>query len=133
MNNVTMTSITISTIIGIGLSFVFAVDYFNDGPVTHIDSKILKFYGDFMLQSNTDVYSVKLVDDFPSILLIVSKTSDGYVVMDDPTPLFQELYPNENVTTLVVLAGGNEIPHKMENNRLQFNTSNEEILLIGGE
>ncbi len=86
-----------------------------------------------MLQSDTNVYSVKLVDDSPSILLIVGRTPDGYVVMDDPLPLFWELHPDENVTTLVVLAGGNEIPYNMGNNMLRFNISNEEILLIKRE
>lgn len=132
MNNVTILSITAPVIIGIGLSAAFVLDYFSGSPVTNIDSKILEFYGDFMLQSNTDVYSVELVDDFPSVLLIVSKTPDGYVVMDDPTPLFRELYSDENVNTLVVLAGGSEIPYSMENGMLQFNTNNEEIMLIRG-
>ena len=134
MNKDTIFSIiTVPVIIGIGLSVVFIVDYFSVSPVTDIDSKILEFYGDFMLQSNTYVHSVDLVDEPPSILLIVSKTLDGYIIMDDPLPLFQELYPNENITALIVVAGGNEIPYDMEDNILQFNTNNKEILRIKGK
>ena len=130
--NVTL-SIMAPVIIGIGLSVVFVVDYFSVGPDTDIDSKILEFYGDFVLQSNTHVHSVDLVDDHPSILIIVSKTPDGYIVMDDPRPLFQELYSDENITALIVVAGGNEIPYNIKDNMLQFNTGNEENLLIRGK
>lgn len=134
MNHITSSlSIMVLVTIGIGLSVIFVADHFGDGPVTNIDPKISEFYADFALQSNTYVYSVKLADDFPSIILIVDRTPDGHVIMDDPLPLFQELYPDENVTTLAVLAGGNEIPYTMENNTLRFGTGNKEILLIRGE
>ena len=133
MNKDITLSIIIPVIIGIGLSAVFVVDYFSGGPVTNIDSEILEFYADFMLQSNTHVYAVNLVDDHPIILIIVSKTLDGYIVMDDPLPLFRELYPDENITTLIVFAGRNKIPYDIEDNILRFNTGNEEDLLIRGE
>ena len=85
-----------------------------------------------MLQSNTYVESVYLVDDPPTIVFIVSKTPDGYIVMDDPLPMFQELYPDENITGFVVVAGGSEMQYDMEDDMLQFNTHNKEILRIMG-
>lgn len=128
-------TITVPVIIGIGLSAVFAISfvgYLNTGTDADIDSKILEFYRDFMLQSNTYVESVYLVNDPPTIVFIVSKTPDGYIVMDDPLPMFQELYPDENITGFVVVAGGSEMPYDMEDDMLQFNTHNKEILRIMG-
>ena len=133
-----MNKVLIPIIIGIGLSIPFVVGYSFSGiyTTTNIDPRILEFYGEFVLQSDAVVYSVILADDDddpPYVALTFARTPAGYAVMDDPLPLFQELFPDKNVTTLVVLAGGKEIPHYTENNLLRFNFSNTEIVLIQGE
>ena len=132
-----MNKVLIPIIIGIGLSVPFAVGhlYFFVTPDNiYIDPEILEFYGEFVLQSDAVVYSVDLVyDDHPYIILIFDRTPSGHVVINDPLPLFRELFPDDNVTTLVVLAGGKEIPYDTKNNLLRFNFSNTGIVLIRGE
>ena len=132
-----MNKVLIPIIIGIGLSVPFAVGhlYFFVTPDNiYIDPEILEFYGEFVLQSDAVVYSVDLVyDDHPYIILIFDRTPSGHVVINDPLPLFRELFPDDNVTTLVVLAGGKEIPYDTKNNLLRFNFSNTEIVSIRGE
>ena len=132
-----MNKVLIPIIIGIGLSIPFAVghSYFFGTPDNiHIDPEILEFYGEFVLQSDAVVYSVDLAyDDHPYIILTFAKTPAGHVVINDPLPLFRELFPDENVATLVVLAGGKEIPYDTENSLLRFNFSNTEIVSIRGE
>ncbi len=121
-------------IIGIGLSSLFIVDFLSvDVSHTNIDPKILEFYDEFVLQSDVDVYAITILDDTPSMLLTVSETSVGYVLMDNPLFLFQESFPNENVTTLVVLVDDNEIPHEIENNMLRFDISNSNTVLVQGK
>ena len=123
----------IPIIIGIGLSSLFIVDFLSvDVSHTNIDPKILEFYDEFMLQSDIDVYAITMLDDTPSMLLTVSETSVGYVLMDNPLFLFQESFPNENVTTLAVLVDDNEIPHEIENNMLRFDISNSDTVLVQG-
>ena len=132
-----MNKVLIPIIIGIGLSVPFAVGhlYFFVTPDNiDIDPEILEFYGEFVLQSDAVVYSVDLVyDDHPYIILIFDRTPSGHVVINDSLPLFRELFPDDNVTTLVVLAGGKEIPYDTKNNLLRFNFSNTEIVSIRGE
>ena len=132
-----MNKVLIPIIIGIGLSTPFLVIYPFSGIYTTdpIDPRILEFYGEFVLQSDVIMYSVDLThdDDPPHVILTFVRTPAGYVVMDDPLPLFQELFPDKNVTTLVVLAGGKEIPHYTEDNLLRFNFSNTGVVLIRGE
>ena len=132
-----MNKVLIPIIIGIGLSTPFLVIYPFSGIYTTdpIDPRILEFYGEFVLQSDVIMYSVDLADDddLPYVVLTFVRTPAGYVVMDDPLPLFQELFPDKNVTTLVVLAGGKEIPHYTEDNLLRFNFSNTGAVLIRGE
>ena len=131
-----MNKVLIPIIIGIGLSIPFVVGYSLSGiSTTNIDPRILEFYGEFVLQSDAVVYSVKLLDDddLLHVVLTFARTPAGYVVMDDPLPLFQELFPDKNVTALVVLAGGKEIPHYTEDNLLRFNFSNTGVVLIRGE
>ena len=131
-----MNKLLLPIIIGIGLSTPFVVGYLaSDISTTNIDSRILEFYGEFVLESDAVVYSINLADDDdpPYIILIFAKTPAGHVVINDPLPLFQELFPDKNVTTLVVLAGGKEIPYDTENNLLRFNFSNTDIVLIGGK
>ena len=132
-----MNKVLIPIIIGIGLSVPFAVGhlYFFVTPDNiDIDPEILEFYGEFVLQSDAVVYSVDLVyDDHPYIILIFARIPSGHVVINDPLPLFRELFPDDNVTTLVVLAGGKEIPYDTKNSLLRFNFSNTEIVSIRGE
>ena len=132
-----MNKVLIPIIIGIGLSTPFLVIYPFSGiyTTTNIDPRILEFYGEFVLQSDAVVYSVILADndDPPYVGLTFDRTPAGHVVMNDPIPLFQELFPDDNVTTLVVLAGGKEIPHYTENNLLRFNVSSVGFVLIRGE
>ena len=128
-----MNSILIPIIVGVGLSFLFVVDHLRE-PHINIDPKILEFYGEFVLESDTTVHSVNLVEeDILAIVLRVAKAPTGHVVMDDPLPLFRELFPDENVTTLVVTADGREVPHYTENNLLRFNTTNAKFVVIKGE
>ena len=131
-----MNKFLIPIIIGIGLMTPFVVDYSRSGiSTTNIDPRILEFYGEFVLQSDVIMHTVDLThdDDPPHVVLTFARTPAGYVVMDDPLPLFQELFPDKNVSTLVVLAGGKEIPHYTEDNLLRFNFSNTGIVSIRGE
>ena len=132
-----MNKVLIPIIIGIGLSVPFAVGhlyFFDTSDNIDIDPEILEFYGEFVLQSDAVVYWVDLVHDYhPYIVLAFDGILGGYVVMDDPLPLFQELFPDDNVTTLVVLAGEKEIPYDTKNNLLRFNFNNTKIVSIGGE
>ena len=131
-----MNKFLIPIIIGIGLMTPFVVDYSRSGiSTTNIDPRILEFYGEFVLQSDVIMHTVNLThDDYPPYVeLTFARTPAGYVVMDDPLPLFQELFPDKNVSTLVVLAGGKEIPHYTEDNLLRFNFSNTGIVSIRGE
>ncbi len=130
-----MNKVLLPIIIGIGLSIPFVTGYLSsENSTTNIDSRILEFYEEFVLQSNAVVHSVDLMyDDIPYIVLIFDRTHAGHVVMNDPLLLFQELFPDENVTMLVVLADGKEIPYDTENNLLRFNFSNTEIVVIGGK
>ena len=133
-----MNKVLIPIIIGIGLMTPFVVNYSFSGispAPSHIDPRILEFYGEFVLQSDAVMHSVSLVvdDGLPYVALTFARTPAGYAVMDDPLPLFQELFPDKNVTTLVVLAGGKEIPHYTEDNLLRFNFSNTGIVSIRGE
>ena len=87
-----------------------------------------------MLQSDAVLYAVDLTYDYhPYVVLTFDKTSAGYVVMNSPIHLFQELFPDDNVTTLVVLVNKKEMPYDTANNLLQFNFSNTEIVSIRGE
>ena len=132
-----MNKVLIPIIIGIGLSVPLGAGHlflFGTHNNIDIDPEILEFYGEFVLQSDAVVYSVDLGYDYhPYIVLTFYRTPAGHVVMNDPIPLFQELFPDDNVTTLVVLAGGKEIPHYTENNLLRFNFSNTGVVLIRGE
>ena len=132
-----MNKVLIPIIIGIGLSVPLGAGHlflFGTHNNIDIDPEILEFYREFVLQSDAVVYSVDLAyDDHPFIVLTFDRTPAGHVVMNDPIPLFQELFPDDNVTTLVVLAGGKEIPHYTENNLLRFNVSSVGFVLIKGE
>ena len=133
-----MNKVLIPIIIGIGLSVPLGAGHlflFGTHNNIDIDPEILEFYGEFVLQSDAVVYSVKLLDDddLLHVVLTFYRTPAGHVVMNDPIPLFQELFPDKNVTALVVLAGGKEIPHYTEDNLLRFNFSNTGVVLIRGE
>lgn len=126
--------IIIPIIIGLSVSIPFIISNTSGG--THftqdIDPKILEATDGFAISSNMDIYRIGLMDERQSLFFTVSQNTDGYIHMDDPLPILQKIYPENDIVSFTILVLGKEVPYTIEEGRITFSVNNAHIIEIRG-
>ena len=83
--------------------------------------------------SNAHVLSFKHTTEGQVLEIQIIPQDKGVITMDDPLPYLQELYPESNIVSYVVLVNGVERKPPLENGRISidFDKDAELVLIIG--
>ena len=84
----------------------------------------------FAIYSNMDIYSITVEDEIQGISITTSSKTDGFIEMDDPLPILQKLFPENNTQSFIVLSGGMEIAYDLEDGKMRINVNNSNVILI---
>lgn len=90
--------------------------------------------GDFGISvSNAHVLRFEPTTGIQALEIKIIPQDEGVITMDDPLPYLQELYPESNVVSYVVLVNGVETKPLLENGRIsiEFDKDAELVLIIG--
>ena len=89
------------TLIGVGIPNFF-VDNTSKGAPTVVDSRIEQVKDDFEISADLGVFNVDVIDERQAILLSIKSGVDGVIIMDDPLPIMQELFPEKNINSFMI-------------------------------
>ena len=116
------------------MSVALAISFTSGG--THytpdIDPRIIKVAGDVAISSNVDIHSITVEDEVLGIGIATGTSADGFVYMDDPLPILQKLFPDENISSFAVLHNNVEMPYALEDGKLRISAYNAGRILITG-
>jgi len=126
--------IIIPIIVGLAVSIPFIISSPSGEPqyIQEIDPRILEATNGFALSSNMDIYRISLMDENQSLFFTVSPNTDGYIYMDDPLPILQKIYPENDIVSFAILVFGEEIPYTIEDGKISFGVNNAHIIQIIG-
>ena len=126
--------IIIPIIVGIVISLPLIIS--STSGDTHftqdIDPRFLEVTNGLAISSNMDIYSVNVEDEIQGIVIATSQKTDGFIHMDDPLPILQKLFPDKDIVSFVVLAGGVEIPYTLEDGKLGISVNDSSLISIVG-
>ncbi len=126
--------ILIPIVIGLSISISLIINSTPDGTnfTQEIDPRILKATDGFAISSNMDIYRIGLIDDAQSLFFTVSENTDGFIYMDDPLPILQKIYPENDIVSIAILAFRQEVPYTLEEGKITFGVNNAHIIEIIG-
>jgi len=126
--------ILIPIFIGLSVSIPLIINSTSGGTqfTQEIDPKILEATDGFAISSNMDIYRIGLIDDGQSLFFTVSQNTDGFIHMDDPLPILQKIYPQNDIVSIAVLVFGEEVPYTQEEGKITFGVNNAHIIEIIG-
>ena len=124
----------IPIIIGLSISVPFIINSTSGGVqfTQEIDPRILEATDGFAISSNMDIHKISLIDDGQSLFFTVSENTDGFIYMDDPLGILQEIYPENNIVSFQVLIFGEEVSYTLDEGKINFGVSNTHIIEIRG-
>lgn len=81
--------------------------------------------------SDVEVLGIYLIEP-NGITLQLDNANSGFISMDDPLPILQKIFPENQITSIAILADGMEIPTIHKDGTLQFDVNNaNQIMIIG--
>lgn len=113
-------------------TFPLGFEIMNKNPM-YMDPRFMEATSDgFAIStSNVEVIGIYLIEP-NGITLDLGNTSTGFISMDDPLPILQKIFPENEITSIAVLADGLEIPIIHKEGTLQFDVNNNnQIIIIG--
>lgn len=120
------------TLIGIGIPNFFA-DNTSQGASTVVDPRIGQVTNGFAITADIGIFSIDVVDEKQAILLSVKSGVDGLINMDDPLPILQQLFPEKQITSFVILdEDDKEIHHTREIGKIGIPVSDTTFVWIIG-
>jgi len=126
--------VLIPIFVGLSISIPLIINFTSGGThfTQEIDPRILKATDGFAISSNMDIYRIGLIDDGQSLFFTVSQNTDGFIYMDDPLPILQKIYPQNDIVSIAVLVFGEEVPYTQDEGKLTFGVNNAHIIEIRG-
>ncbi len=126
--------VLIPIFIGLSVSIPLIINSTSGGTsfTQEIDPRILKATDGFAISSNMDIYRIGLIDDGQSLFFSVSENTDGFIYMDDPLPILQKIYPQNDIVSIAILAFGQEVPYTLEEGKINFSSNGAQIIEIRG-
>lgn len=127
--------IIIPIIVGMAISLPFIIS--STPSSTHFTQEIDPRFSEatrngFAISSNMDIYRIGLLDEGQSLFFTVSKNTDGFMYMDDPLPILQKIYPENNIVSIEILIFGKEVSYTIEESKITFGVNNAHIIEIRG-
>lgn len=127
--------ILIPIVVGLSVSVPLIISNTSGG--THYTQEIDPRFSEvtrsgFAITSNMDIYSITVEDEINGLSITTSKNNDGFIHMDDPTPILQKLFPEKDIFSFIVMSNGKEMPYTLENGKLGLSVNNSGAILIKG-
>jgi hypothetical protein len=127
--------ILIPIIVGMAISLPLIISSTSGG--THFTQDIDPRFSEatrngFAISSNLNIYSIMVEDEIQGISITTSSKTDGFIEMDDPLPILQNIFPEKNTQSFVVLSDGMEIAYELENGKMRISVNNSNVILIVG-
>ena len=120
------------SLIGVGIPNFFA-DNTSIGAPTVVDPRIEQVTDGFEISANLGVFNVDVIDERQAILLSIKSGVDGFITMDDPLPILQELFPEKKINSFDIFdENGKDIWYKRENGNMEFPVSDTSFVWIIG-